>query len=465
MSMALETDVPVIEETGPAVEVEVDDTGVVTDDETPAVEETPENEGGEPSGTEHEGAPPDKEAEAAAAKEKQRTEEEDETLYERDGRKVDNKTRRMIADLKKTNPTAAKVLADNYFHRDAYQKEFPTVQAAREARAIMESLGGTEGIGKLQEEVTDYRAEIDQFSRGDRGLIEQLYEGNPEAVVTAAQNSLDILREKNPNAFQLAMLPSFVELLDTVQLNGLSATFPQVLDRLLQDVFDGKGQEAWERLSLLKQWYSGVKGNLTKQRDTKTRIDPERQKLQEDRKKFDQETATARETQALNDINLTNNKILARTVEPLFNEMNLKIGGRKAFVKELQERVWAGMKEDKQFIAVANSIKATGDQKRYVEYVAGKFAELLPDHFEETRNDLYPNYKPRKAGEPPPKNGQQPNTNGKQTPAPAAKQGTVTWRVVHEAPKPDTVDFSRTTDPMIVKGFYILKDKSRIKVK
>ena len=126
-----------------------------------------------------------------------------------DGRTLDQKTSATIANLKKlskaaTNPEdqkilaeAAKNLADKHFRFKAYEKEFPTVQDARQAKATLESLGGEEGITQMQEEVTDYRKEIEQFSNGDRGLIEQLYKGNPESTVKMVEAALDVFRENN----------------------------------------------------------------------------------------------------------------------------------------------------------------------------------------------------------------------------------------------------------------------------
>lgn len=436
--------------TGTTTEVEVTDEGIVSDGEV-VVEEIPAGDA--------DPAKSGEEADPAAGKAKEVVEEEDPTLFERDGRKVDDKTRKVIAELKKTNPVAAKALADKHFHLTAYEREFPSVQAAREGRALIESLGGQEGIGKLQEEVTDYRTEIDQFARGDKGLIETLYQSNPEALVTSAQNSLDVLREKDHKAFQLAMLPSFVEALDGAQ-------YPQFLTAAMQAVYDGKGQEAWNALEKMKDWYDKVKGALTKHRDTRSRVDPERQRLNADRQKFDQEKVKARDDQASSDVNVANNRVLARTVDLFFDELKLKVGGRKAFVNELQSRVWSAMSEDQAFKATAKRIKDTGDMTRYVEYVSAKFADLLPDHFEATRNDLYPTYKPTRRTDPP-KPGAA--TNGKKPAAPGAKPAALAgaapaWVQVSQAPKPQEVDYDKTTDIMMIKGFYILKGGKRLKV-
>src|SRR5262249_221817 len=112
-------------------------------------------------------------------------EPDDEIDYEQDGRKVDDKTKKAIAELAKTNKDAARAVRDAYFRPTALLKELPeaktfdeAIKTVRGMKATIESLGGEEGITKLNEEVGDYRREIDQFAKGDPALIKQLYEAN-----------------------------------------------------------------------------------------------------------------------------------------------------------------------------------------------------------------------------------------------------------------------------------------------
>jgi len=64
--------------------------------------------------------------------------------------------------LKKTNPEAARRLRKR-ITAGKPTKRFPTVHDARQAESTSTALGGQEGITQLQEEVQDYRTEVEQF--------------------------------------------------------------------------------------------------------------------------------------------------------------------------------------------------------------------------------------------------------------------------------------------------------------
>ncbi len=240
-----------------ATETPTLETPEVETPETPSEGETPssEGEGGEVTEEELPGDPGEGDS------------------VDTDGRTLDQKTSTTIAQLKKlskaaTNPEdqkilaeAAKNLADKHFRFKAYEKEFPTVQDARQAKATLESLGGEEGITSMQEEVSDYRKEIEQFSNGDRGLIEQLYKGNPESTVKMVEAALDVFRENNNIAAldQVLMAP----IVQRLQQVGLHSN----LLKAAEFIKAGEGQKAYDTLGAIGEWLAKVTGdaeNLSK---------------------------------------------------------------------------------------------------------------------------------------------------------------------------------------------------------
>src|SRR5258705_7224530 len=107
----------------------------------------------------------------------------------------------------------------------------------------------------MQEEVSDYRKEIEQFSNGDRGLIEQLYKGNPESTVKMVEAALDVFRDNNNTAAldQVLMAP-MVERLKQVGLH-------RKLVEAANFVKEGKGQEAYDTLGAIGEWLAKVTGD------------------------------------------------------------------------------------------------------------------------------------------------------------------------------------------------------------
>lgn len=365
---------------------------------------------------------------------------------ETDGRKIDAKTRAEIAELKKTNPGAAKKWAESYFRNQAMMKEFPEVKTpgeaiakVREMKNTIESLGGEKGIADLQTEVQDYRNEIDQFSKGDPKLIAQLGEANPEGLALSGSNALAWLKANKAEVYRDTLAPHLNEMLEG---QGLDTT----LEQLLGLTKEGKGQEVFDLLKKVVKWRAGHKEKAKTLADGKTTKNPEAEKLAKDRQEFEQQKTELYERNIGAEVNKSNNAALSKVIEPFFKEMKFTdpVAKRK-FVGLVQSDVWAAMKADKVFQRQAHAIKAKGDAAKTAAFVAAKFEELLPEHFRLNRNALYPN-------------------SGKAKPAVAAVAAPNGKKVapinlaIGARPKADQVDWTKTTDAMYATGKAFLKD-------
>jgi hypothetical protein len=369
--------------------------------------------------------------------------EDDLSDIETDGRKIDAATRKDIAELKKTNPAAAKKWAESYFRTQAVMKEFPeakniseVISQVRQAKATIESLGGEQGIQELQGEVADYREEIAQFAAGDVKLLEKLYDANPEATVTQAQNLMGLLEAKDMKAFDQALLPSLAKRLET---SGLTRS----VDNLIALVKKGDGQAAYDLLGEVKKWLGGIADKAkefgsSKPRDPREDVIAEREKALETKERESYERAIGSE------VNKSNNSALSRVTADLFKELKLDNEGKREFIGALQSRVWAAMKADKGFQRLAHALKSKGDAEKTAKFVAAKFEELLPSQFERLRNAMYPNI----------------GRTAKPTPKPNGAQQKVAPITVQagQRPKHDQVDWSKTTDMMWATGRAYLRD-------
>lgn len=361
-----------------------------------------------------------------------------------DGRAVDAKTREALAALKKVNPEAAKRLFADHGRNQAIIKEVgaqnlsDAVNKVRQMAATLESVGGEEGLGELQTEVNDWRAEADQFANGDPALLTGLHGENPEAFGTAITNGLALISEKSPEMLDNVILPTLVPRLER-------AGMYRSIDQLLALIQEGKGQEAYDLTADIKKWLGNAKNLADKAATTKAKYDPERQALDKEKQELASEKATIRENQIGGDVNKLNNVATARIVEPFFKDLKLKPEGRRAFLNALNPRIWDAMKKDKPFQRAAHSLKAKGDHERTARFISAKFAELLPQHFRALRNELYPSYRPGVTK--PTAAGVKPNGTAVNGGAPPAKPpaGVV---LVNKLPRPDEIDWSKTTEEM-----------------
>src|SRR6266403_1164925 len=368
--------------------------------------------------------------------------------------KMDEQTRKDIAELKKLHPEGAEKWGNDHFRRKAYDEEFPGgVNEARQIKATFEALGGQEGLDGLQGEVDDYRNEIKQFSEGDPALLTQLHEANPDSFVLAISNGIDLLANKSPELFDKAILPAMVARLEKAQMYSS-------VQELAALIKDGKGQEAYDLTAKIAGWLDKAKGMASKQVELKNKKDPEREKFEREKADFETKKFHDFEDSVATDVNRSNNIVTAKSVEPFFKQLNLKVDGRREFVNALNNRVWSLMKKDMPFQKAAKAIIGKGDRVRAARFTHAKFAELLPEEFRKLRDAMYPNFmkggtkvKAVAAGA-----GKGAAANG------AGGGGAGAAKVNYTGGKPsrDDVDWAKTNDTYWIAGKAILKSGKEV---
>lgn len=377
---------------------------------------------------------------------------------ETEDRKMDTATRQAIADLKKTNPAAAKRVAETYFRMGAVMKDVgattPTeaVNKVREAIATLESLGGDEGITSLQGEVEDYRNEIKQFANGDPELLAQLHQENADAFVNMTSQALAMIAQRSPDSLDKALLPTLVARLDRA---GMFST----LDKVIGHIKEGQGQEAYDLAVQIQRWLTQAKGMAEKQVQMKDQKDPVREENERRAAELDQREKQQFEGAVGNDVNRQNNRVTARLVDPFFKEIKLGTEGRREFINALNSRTWAIMKKDGNFQRAAKAILGKGDQERAARFVHAKFAELLPTEFRKLRDVLYPNYSRGGTRASAAAGGKAAASNGNANANANANAAAGGAKYTGGRPSREAVDWDRTSETMWITGRVFLKGK------
>jgi len=444
-------------------------TGAAVADVPTEVVETPPGTGdtgtgtGTGEGTGDADAPSTEEPASTGAGDQPPADETPEDQLGGDGRTIDKKTRDALAKLAKTDPAAAKEVRESYFRAQAFLKETgketykEALQEVRGMKAQIEALGGDEGITNLQTEVSDYRQEIEQFSAGSPDLINQLYDVNPAGVVSAASNALDILAAKDVEGFDRAVIPQLATRLE-------KAGVYSALENIGKAIEAKNGQDAYDRLVHLAKFFDNIRMHGRKLMETRTQKDPEKERLQSDRQKFETEKAQHYDTQIGAEVNRQTMVSTAKVVSAFVKDAGLQPEGRKDFVNSLNSKIFAAMQADKSFQRAAHAIKAKGDPIRTAEFIAQKFEELLPDFFAKHRNALYPNWKPKPKVVPPPTPANGAGTAAAAAKPPAAKPAQAAAaagtpgvvRVTFKPPR-DDIDWEKTSDTMLISGRAFMK--------
>jgi hypothetical protein len=372
---------------------------------------------------------------------------------EMDGRKMDARTREALKKFAATDPEAAKAVRDAYYSKQSMMNEFPeakslseVIRTVRTMKATLEAAGGEKGIHELGEKVKDYDREVEQFANGDRALIDQLHEGNPQGVMLAARNCLDVLNEKSPALLEQAMLPSFIHLVKKADLAGH-------LEMIAKAATEGKGQECYDTAQKISMWLANLDKNAKEILQKKETIDPRTKELDERKQALDKRDADNYDHEINTHVTKLNNEAMSKVCVDLFKQVGLdakdKGAGRRDFIQGLQNRVFAEMRKDETYMRLAKSIKAKGDAERTAQFAADKFAEFLPDVFEEFKTIRYPNLPTKKSGG---KTTAKPAAaaaaaNGNAA-KPGAATGSSTASVVTKIPAPDTIDWTKTPESM-----------------
>lgn len=434
---------PPVTDASPSTAIpETPETPEISTPETPGIPEVPET----PAPETETGEAPEGEEETELP-----GEPEDEGI-ETDGRKLDKETAETISRLKKTDAAAAKLLAKQFYGRQAYEKEFPTVQEARQARATLDSLGGEEGITEMHNKVSDYEREMTQFANGDRALGEALYKQDPVAVVKNAANLVDILTDNgNMAGLDEVLLRPIVSRLRSVGMH-------ENLVKAANFLREGNGQAAFDTLTGMGQWLAKITTEAEAMEKGRTVKDPREEQFARERAELDREKRETYDRAIGEEVLRLNNNSLSKTIEPFFKEIRLKEAGRKEFTKNLQSKVWAAMKEDKVFQRQAAAVKGQGDKVKIAQFMNAKFSELLPRIFRDYKNSLYPNLARAAArpanGQPTPASG----PNGKPASPKAVTSINSAAIKVADAPAYDDVDWDKTDSMLWVSGKAHLKN-------
>jgi hypothetical protein len=341
------------------------------------------------------------------------------------------------------------------------------MRAIRAQKAAIDALGGEEGIDNLNSEVADYRKEIDQFAQGDPGLIEQLYEGDPKGVVSAAQNILELLGAKN------------MEQLDTVLLPHLANRLQQVgfVDYLVKAAGfckEGKGQEAYDTLAELGKWWSNLKKDADGISQGRKQRDPREEEFQRRGQEADRREREFYDSQINTEVTRHNNTAIRRISAELIRDAKLKGEGLRDWEQNLLSRVLDTMRKDKAFQSRAKQIKAKGDVAATSRFINDKFMEVLPTVFRAYKNLRFPAIAAKKSSSAAATNkggtasgGAMGGKAGAGTSGNGAGGSGGGALLVQTLPKRDQIDWTKTTDAMYHigrgTGEAVLKDGKRVK--
>lgn len=162
--------------------------------------------------------------------------------------------------LKESDPKGYAQARDTFFRAREYQSIYPTVQAAREANNLIQSLGGQEGIDKLQEETSFFKEASSQFLKGDPAFTKDLWEEDPIAASLHVQPMLDEYASKDWEGYKVTISRLWDKELT-------SANFDGALENLKAAIASGNKEAGTSILDSILGWRNSINSLAKKAED------------------------------------------------------------------------------------------------------------------------------------------------------------------------------------------------------
>jgi hypothetical protein len=317
------------------------------------------------------------------------------------------KTLKSLRDSDPKNAQVVKELHGAYERFNAYKAEFPTVAAAKEAKAFIDTIGGVEGYQKTQEQMDAVSATDELLYNGDPKLWDNVIEdlktsGHPEALGKLAPSFLSKLKEVDSKAYYESFTPHFLEGLKEVKMDKFLTKFEAAIGtkndkgEVVPDV-----KTITELVGSLREWLKDMEASAKPVVDQDT---PERKKFLEEKTQFEAEKKTAAETKqkayeegVATDCEKSNNNLLGKALGPF-----LKMPFFKGFPREtlvdlgngIKDRLYTSLKADKVYQTQMNAFwkSKSQDKDKIVAYHNQKVQAMADDIVRKTVQARYPNY-------------------------------------------------------------------------
>lgn len=316
-----------------------------------------------------------------------------------DARTNPDSIRKALKAFRETSPENAPVAKElhNIVGRyNAYKQEFPTVSAAREAKAILGAVGGTEGLASLQETLRSVNDTDSKLYSGDPRVIDDLIEdfkreNKLDAFGKLAQPFLDKLRTTDEKAYRAALRPHFFQGL-------VDSNFPTVLGALSEEL--GAEKPNVDKLkgivSNIAKWLDGERNAV--ESGAKANLDPDRQAFEKERTEF--QTAKQKEFQAsVNaDWNRENSRVLGEALRPYMKlpfAKNWTDGTKQSLAREIMGTLLTDLTADKTYQSQMDALWNTKspDKAKILDYHKAKVETIGKRIVNQVLENRYPGFR------------------------------------------------------------------------
>lgn len=208
----------------------------------------------------------------------------------------------------------------------AFSAVFPKVEDARAAKSLFDSVGGTDGISKLQNTYASIEKIDAQIAAGDPEALEHLFDDDSrEGMTKLLGPMIDRVAQQNPQAYAQAITPHAVRFMESEGLVG-------ALNQLIQ-AFNGDNKESMKDvLGRVVKWYNDLSQNTQAAKPA----DPERQKFEQEKAEWQKKQHDS----AVNEVFNGNLDYAGKKIDEHLKPYLSKLSLDKSGLEELRQLIW-----------------------------------------------------------------------------------------------------------------------------
>jgi hypothetical protein len=347
-----------------------------------------------------------------------------------------------IRDMKEANPEGYKAAKADFFSHREYKSIYPTVQAAREANDLIQSLGGAQGAQKLQEEATFFKDASNQFLKGDPAFVKDLWEEDPIAAALHVQPMLEEFKARDFEGYKSSIARIWAN--DFKRLN-----FAPALSDLAAAIKGKNFDAAAEIANSIQTWHDSIMDVASRAEDPRVKtLLAERTKQHETRQQSEREEfLKGYRTEATNAVVSEGEKVF----DSFFRNRKIDKEDREDLLRESLSIANRAVIADKSFTEQRDKHLQRGDSAAAMRLTKARYAQEMTEAVKRVarRYGLV-------SGQPKGSTQQQQQRPGNQ---PQPQQGFV---AVKERPQAEQINRRATTNDMILAGRAILNDGRKV---
>lgn len=281
-----------------------------------------------------------------------------------DGRTLPKSVQGALKTLKEAHPELAKEIDElrkGYFDSRGHREFFKSPAEARQAKATLELVGGSEGIATLQSRISEAEQLDSAFEQGDAKVLDNLATDFPDGFKKLVAPALDKLEKLDPVAYGKAMQPHVFSAME-------KAGMGQVFGMIGQAIAANDLPKAKDLIEKSLNWYEGQKQQAGQRQNTD---DPDRAKLATERQQFEQQKETAFRQDIGRQTHSNQISVIDKSLAPYLKSKALNADQKADLIAGVHEEVRRLLKADGTYQGQVKALLAAKgrDPQKIIAYI------------------------------------------------------------------------------------------------